>query len=85
MDAPGNGFAQPVRFNIRIRTTVGRATQQYLDRPGRWSTVSCSTAFRIRSAGTSDLVEVYDDLVDRGLDVTAIRRAPATRGVGRDT
>jgi hypothetical protein len=76
MDAPGTALAsQPVRFNIRIRTRLGEASQQYLDGHGRWRTVSCGTAFRLRSHGASDIVELYDELVDRGLDVTAIRRA----------
>jgi hypothetical protein len=75
MDAPGTALNQPVRFNIRIRTRLGEATQQYLDRHGRWNTVSCCTAFQLRSTEASSIVEVFDDLVDRGLDVTAIRRA----------
>jgi hypothetical protein len=75
MDAPGTAVAnQPVRFNIRIRTRLGEATQQYLGGRGRWRTVSCGTAFRLRSHAASDLVELYDELVDRGLDVTGIRR-----------
>ena len=65
----------PVRFSIRIRTRLGPATQQYLDPRGRWSAVACSTALRVRSTAASDLVELYDALADRGLEVTAIRRA----------
>ena len=76
MDAPDISVTNaPVRFSIRIRTRLGPATQQYLDPHGRWSAVSYSTAFRVRSTGASNLVELYDALVDRGLDVTAIRRA----------
>jgi hypothetical protein len=75
MDAPGTALTQPVRFNIRIRTRLGKATQQYVDMHGRWNTVSCCTAFQLRSTEASSIVELFDDLVDRGLDVTAIRRA----------
>jgi hypothetical protein len=76
VDVPSTAVAnQPVRFNIRIRTLMGEATQQYLSGHGRWRNVSRGTAFRLRSEGASDIVELYDELVDRGLDVTAIRRA----------
>jgi hypothetical protein len=84
MDALRTAVAsQPVRFNIRIRTRLGEATQQYLGGRGQWRTVASGMAFRLRSHGPSDLVELYDDLVDRGLDVTAIRRA-SDDGTERD-
>jgi hypothetical protein len=76
MEAPGTALAnQPVRFHIRIRTRLGEATQNYLDGHGRWRTVSRGTAFRLRPHEASDIVELYDQLVNCGLDVTAIRRA----------
>ena len=75
MDGPGTALNQPVRFNIRIRTRLGEATQQYLDMHGRWHAVSGCTAFQLRCTEAFSIVELFDDLVDRGLDVTAIRRA----------
>ena len=76
MDSPATPVTKAaVRFSIRIRTRLAPATEHYLDPRGRWSAVSCTTAFRVQSTGASDLVELYDALVDRGLDVTAIRCA----------
>ena len=76
MDATGTALTdQPVRFTIRIRPRPGQATQQYVHAHGRWSAVSGGTAFRLYSTEASDLLELYDELIGRGLDVTAIRRA----------
>jgi hypothetical protein len=64
-----------VRFDIRLPAPLGPVLRSFIAPGGEWHTCRPSTVIQIRTARESDLLDVYERLIENDLEVIAVRRA----------